>query len=229
MSKLKNLSLNGLQLKLIGWLFTLCFAASILLFPMDSAGTAKIILTYLGYISLPIFAFLLVKGFENCRKLHVYLLTLVAAAVITEPFYDYFCTGYWLDIMGQSGQNILFAMIIGLMELYFLRYMGTASAPRTLASIFMVICSGVWTIILNIPFGFYFAAMVGVFYLLRDKKWVMLTVAAVLSLVFLISPVVGVGVLCFYNGERGKYSKFWFYALYPAVWILAALAKLLLA
>lgn len=229
MKKLASLSLSGLHLKLIGWLFTLCTVAAIVFFPLKSVAIPKIILSYAGYISLPIFAFLLVEGFVFTRSMERYFFLLLAAAVITEPFYDYFCTGSWLNLVDSNGQNILFAMVLGLVQLYFLRYLGTANFVRTFFCVVMVICSAVWTFVLNIPNGFYFQLLVGIFYLLHDRELLMLILGAVLGLLSLGTPVLAFPLLYIYDGERGSYSKYLFYIAYPLVWILAAVVKLLMA
>lgn len=216
---------NGLTLKCVGWLFTLCALAAAFFFPQPCA--LKTILTYLGYISLPIFAYLLVEGFVYCRSLGKYILTLGVAAVITEPFYDYFCLGTWLDLGGANGQNILFAMAVGLVQLSILRALGTAKLGRTVACVLMVLAACVWSFILNIPCGAYFQLMVGIFYLLHNQEKLMLAVAAALSLLLLHTPVLAIPLLYFYDGQRGSYNKYLFYIAYPLLWMAAAMVKLL--
>ena len=96
---------------------------------MLPGGAPGAILSYLGYISLPIFGFLLVEGFRNTGDFRRYAITMVITAVVTEPFYDYACNGVWLDLAEANGQNILFALVLGLVQLHFLQAMGTCRPP----------------------------------------------------------------------------------------------------
>ena len=227
MNKLKDLCLNGFQLKLIGWACTLCGVAAILFFPMTSMGILKVILTYIGYIALPIFAFLLVEGFALTENLSRYALLLGICALVTEPFYDFVCTGHWLDTASGSGQNIFFAMLLGLLQLRFVHYMGTGSLVRKIACGSMVFATALWTTYLNIPYGFYFEMMVGIFYLLHDNEKWMFWITGVISAFSMGTPALGILAILAYDGERGSYNKYLFYVAYPLIWIVTALIRLL--
>ncbi len=227
---MKNkLSLNGFRLKLTGWAFTLCALLAAVLFPYESTGVPKLILSYLSYISLPIFAFLLVEGFAYTESMEKYIISVFLAALITEPFYDYVCIGSWLSLEGVNGQNILFALGFGLIQLWFLRYMGTGSAGRKFASISLGLGTACWMFILNVPGGMLIQLLVCVFYLLHDHPRARDLTAGALSLVFSGTGVLSLPLIHFYNGERGSYNKYIFYIAYPAAWAAAALIKLLAA
>lgn len=214
--------LNGLGLKCLGWAFTLCAVGGIML----PGGAAGAILSYLGYISLPIFAFLLVEGFRNTGDFRRYAITMVVAAVATEPFYDYACNGVWLDMVEVNGQNILFGLALGMVQLYFLKAMGTGSAGRILASGLMVLCSALWCFVLNVPGGALLQLMVGLFYLLKEHPRAMYASTGVLGLLFGGTPVLALPLVALYSGERGRFCKYIFYAAYPALWAGIAIVKL---
>ena len=224
MKKWSDLSLDGLQLKLLGWFFTLFHLASLLFFPEGGSAVATV-LSYIGYMALPIFAFLLVEGFAYTENRIRYVLLLLSAAVLTEPFYDYFHCGVWFDFEGANGQNILFAYVIGIVQLYFISSMGTRAPLRTALTVIMVFACAVWMLILNIPCGGIFQLLIGIFYLLhehpRAKNWL----AAVAGLLR-ITPALMIPVLTRYNDERAEYNKYIFYLAYPIVWIVAAMLKL---
>lgn len=221
----RSLTLNGLGLKCLGWVFTFC-AVGGLLIPDSAAGG---VLAYLGYISLPVFAFLLVEGFQNTENYNRYVLTLLIAAVVTEPFYDYACNGVWLELAGANGQNILFALALGLVQLHFLQAMGTANVGRILASGLMVLCSALWCFLLNIPGGALVEVSVGLLYLLEDHPRAKYGSVGALGLLFGVTPVLALPLVACYNGQRGNYCKYIFYAAYPALWALVAIVKLLAA
>ena len=226
MKKWSDISLNGLQLKLLGWAFTLCHLASLLFFP-EGGSVPAAILSFLGYMALPIFAFLLVEGFAYTESRIRYVLLLLGAAVLTEPFYDYFHCGVWFDFEAANGQNILFAYVIGIVQLYFISSMGTRALLRTVLTVIMVLACAVWMVILNIPCGGILQLLIGVFYQLhehpRGKNWL----AAAVGL-FRITPALMIPVLTCYDDEPGEYNKYIFYIAYPLVWIVAAMVKLFL-
>lgn len=229
MKKLSDISLNGFHLKLIGWGFTLFHLAGLLFFPPGSSSALKVILSFLGYIALPFFAFMLVEGFAYTDSRIRYILLLAAAAVLTEPFYDYCLCGSWLDFEASNGQNILFAYVLGFVQLYFISYMGTGSWFRTICTVIMVLSCAIWTDLLNIPSGGCVQLLVGIFYLLHEHPRIKNWAAAVAGFLCLGTPALAIPVITCYNDEPGVYNKYLFYAAYPAVWIGAALLKLALA
>ena len=225
MKKWSELSLNGLQLKLLGWFFTLFHLASLLFFPMGTASAVSVGLSFLGYLALPIFAFLLVEGFAYTDSRLRYALTILAAAILTEPFYDYYRCGVWFDFGSANGQNILFAYVIGVLQLYFISYMGTRSWLRTIFTLVMVASSALWMDLLNIPCGGCVQLLIAVFYLLHERPQIKNWVAAGAGLITLITPALMIPVLTRYNDEPGEYNKYIFYIAYPLVWIVAAMLK----
>lgn len=215
-------SLDGKKLKMIGWIFTVLGALGITLFRDSTAGT---VLVFLGRIALPVFAFLLVEGFLNTDNLERYFLSLAVSAVAAEPFYDYACQGSWLDFSSATGQNPLFAFVPGLIEVFFLHHAVTRG--KTVPAVLMVIAAPLWGFVFNIHYGMILMALCGVFYLLHEKKTARSWVAAAVGAVPYLTPALGVLPTVLYNGERGKYPKYLFYALYPALWALLAVVRLL--
>lgn len=226
MEKIKNISFSGLALKLMGWIFVVIGAVSLAFLP---EGTARSVLQVISRIGLPIFAFLAVEGFLHTENLERYIITTVIAAVIAEPFYDYACLGVWFDLSSAvNGQNVLFALALGLVQLYFLRFMGMESVGKVVMSLFMVCAASLWAFLLNVHSGVYPILLMAVFYLLREKKTAWNIVTAVASLPWYLAPALSLLPIAKYSGERGNYNKYIFYVLYPAMWIVLALVKLFL-
>lgn len=225
MEKIKSISFNGLALKIMGWVLVFVSAVSLVFIP---EVTAQNILQILGRIALPLFAFLAVEGFLHTQNLERYIIATVIAAVVAEPFYDYACLGVWLDLSSTAnGQNILFSLALGLLQLYFLRYMGTGNVGKVIMSLLMVCAASLWAFLLNVHSGVYPILLMAVFYLLREKKKARNITVAVVSLPWFLVPAVSLLPIAKYNGERGNYNKYIFYVLYPAMWIVMALIKLL--
>ena len=225
MKKWSDISLNGLQLKLLGWFFTLFHLASLLFFPEGDSPVA-VVLSLVGYMALPIFAFLLVEGFAYTENRIRYLILLLAAAILTEPFYDHWHCGVWFDFEASNGQNILFAYVIGIVQLHFISSMGPRAPIRAVLTVIMVVSSAVWMDILNIPCGSTIQLLVGAFYLLHERPRIKNWVAAVLALFRMFTPALMIPVLTRYNDEPGEYNKYIFYIAYPLVWIVAVLFKM---
>ena len=212
-------------MQLLGWFFTLFHLASLLFFPEGGSAVATV-LSYIGYMALPIFAFLLVEGFAYTQSRIRYLLLLLGAAVLTEPFFDYWHCGVWFDFDASNGQNILFAYVIGIVQLYFISSMGTRSPVRTALTVIMVLSCAIWMDILNIPCGSSIQLLIGAFYLLHERPRIKNWVAAALALFRLITPALMIPVLTRYDDEPGEYNKYIFYIAYPLVWIVAVMLKL---
>ncbi len=225
MDKIKNISLNGLQVKLLGWACTLCGGIGMAFFPEGGLGGA---LKLVSYLAMPIFAFLLVEGFRCSENLERYMLSMAVAAVIAEPFYDYACNGSWLDFGSMNGQNFLFALFLCQVELFFLNYLGGTKRGKNFQSWALVLGVVLWAYFLNIRCGMYMALVVGVMYIFRDQPRIWNIVTAVISIPWYFTPELALLPISRYNEERGEYNKYLFYGLYPAMWIVLAVAKLLM-
>lgn len=226
MEQIKKLSLNSLSLKILGGVFTLVGALAMAFLP---DGTAKTAMQIISYLALPIFAFLAVEGFQNTENLERYIITVLVAAVVTEPFYDYACNGVWLDYGSANGQNMLFGVGIGLLQLFFLRYMGTDSVKKILLCVVMMLASVCWGFVLNIFCGIYFLVCMALFYLLQEHKAIYRVAITAISFPVYLVPAAALLPISRYNGQRGRYNKYLFYGLYTGMWIVLALIKLVLA
>lgn len=225
MEQKKKFALNGLALKILGGVFTLIGAIGMAFLPDGVAQTA---VQVVGYVSLPIFAFLAAEGFLHTENLERYIVTVLVTAVISEPFYDYACNGVWLDYGSANGQNMLFGVGVGLLQLFFLRYAGTGSAKSVVLTVLMLLASISWAFVLNICCGIYFVLSMALFYLLRERKAIYNAAITAISFPVYLVPALGLLPVSRYSGERGDYNKYIFYGLYPAMWMVLALIKLIL-
>jgi hypothetical protein len=112
MNKLKSMMFDSLQLKLIGFAMTLFGAIGITFFSGEGQERIRLILEFISYPAIAIFAFLVVEGHRKTENLKKYNIALLLAAVAAEPFYDYACIGSWLDYGAANGQNFLFALLM---------------------------------------------------------------------------------------------------------------------
>ena len=74
MSKLSTMNFNSLQLKLIGYAMTLFGAVGITFFSGEGQETIRLVLEFISYPAIAIFAFLLVQGYEHTDDRRKYTL-----------------------------------------------------------------------------------------------------------------------------------------------------------
>ena len=167
----------------------------------------------------------MVEGYEHTEDRRKYTLQLALSAVAAEPFYDYACIGKWLDFGAANGQNFLFALLMCQLIVVFLK---TAEQSKRFKS-FMVfsLCLAIpfWAVLFNIRFSGIAMILTAVFYLLREKPKTRDITALAVGTVLKVTGGLSALLIHGYNGQRGGYAKYLFYALYPAMWLVLALVK----
>ena len=86
MNKLKSMMFDSLQLKLIGLAMTLIGAVGITFFSGAGQETIRLILEFISYPAIAIFAYLAVEGHQKTDNLRKYNIALLLCAIATEPF-----------------------------------------------------------------------------------------------------------------------------------------------
>lgn len=239
------LSFNSLMLKIYGYLGMLCYSVATvvlhngLLQGLDqgSDGFAKLLeekpdlvvpaaveslLQMLGGLCIPVFAFLLVEGFLHTSDFKRYLLSLLAAACISEVPYDLAMRGNILDFQQQ---NVLFTLAVGLLMLYGLRmFEGRDGMIYRVDQAIVVIVALLWSgVVFNSDYGLCMLLLIAVYYLLREQKLAKILIGCAISVIYVTAPISGF-FLYGYNGERGwNKNKYLFYAVFP-VHLLVLLA-----
>ena len=221
-----KLNFNSLQLKLIGFVMTLIGALGIVVFSGEEQQMTRLILEFISYPAIAIFTFLLVEGFRHTASTRKYAFGLIAAAVITEPFYDYACIGSWMDYGSANGQNFLFSLVLCLVILIFLQSAQNSEKFKAFMTVSLLLALPFWALLSNARFSGIAMYLTAIFYLLREKPVARDIVAAVVGTVLKVTGGVSVLLTRGYNQERGSYPKYLFYALYPAMWIILAMIKL---
>ena len=149
------------------------------------------VLRSIGRLSFPVFAYFIVEGFLHTRDWRKYLLKLVLSAFLSELPFD-------LAIYGEihwQYQNVFFILALGVVMLeLFVRL------PLSWLCKFDYMVIGL--------------VLIAVFYWLRNRR---IAAVAAGALTFIWEPwsLVGFFLLLFYNGERGRGMKYFFYLFYP--------------
>lgn len=187
-----------------------------------SWATVASLTSLVGAVAVPIFAFLTAEGALHTSSMKRYVLSVLAAAVISEVPYDLAVSG---QVWNMKDQNSLWTVLIALLMLWLMRiFDGKELIHRVLALLFTV-AGCFWAVVLNCKFGGGFVLLTAVFYVLRDKKGWKIFLAALISFIYATGPL-GLVPVGLYSGERrgaGGWGKYVFYVFYPVMLTVFAL------
>lgn len=107
--------------------------AGLALFP--SVGAFRCI----GRPAFPLYCFLLVQGFRHTRDLRAYARRLLLLACVSEIPFDLLIFG---QISSAMEQNVVFALLLGLMALYAAKALAARPLPCALAVLALCCCDG---------------------------------------------------------------------------------------
>lgn len=184
---------------------------------------AASVLMLIGSVAVPIFSYLLVIGLEKTSNIKRYILTVFAAAVLTEIPYDWAVSG---NPFNMGDQCFLWTILISLIMITLMKTFSGKSATAVIINI-MLICGGcIWAIFFRSKFGAGFVLMTAVLYLLREKKGVSIFIGVIISLIHISAPF-GFIPVALYSGERRnldkKACKYGYYAFCPLIALCFAL------
>lgn len=168
------------------------------------------LLRWIGRISFPIFAFLIVEGFLHTRDVKKYARNLFLFALISEIPWNLEHSGRLL----YSSQNVMFTLLLGLLGMWVIREYHDHWEKEVPLLLGLLAAS----VLLRADYGCSGLGFILMLYLLRSSK----LYQAVLGCCFLSSRwIAGLAFIPInlYNGKRGFIDKPWkkycFYAIYP--------------
>ncbi len=184
-----------------------------------------------GRLAFPIYCFLLVEGFLHTGSKLKYGIRLLVFAFISEIPFDMAFQGALFD---SSDNNVYFTLFLGLTAICLidpiLKKMDQVS-DSVIFTISWFLLKGLivaaiggglaWIAeyVLNTDYGFFGVAAIVVMYLLRSEREIgMLASVLVLTGASAVEAFAVFDVLLvrYYNGERGRQRKYFFYFFYPA-------------
>ena len=128
------------------------------------------VLRFIGRLSFPLFAYLLILGMENTRNIRYYFARLFIFALISQvPFF------LAIDYGPFESLNIFFTLSFGLLFIYFFKK-GSAFAFIPLVASF----------VLPVDYGIYGIAMMGCMYILKEKTKFGVASLVLLNSLFLV-------------------------------------------
>ena len=192
-----------------------------------SLSTWATVLQMIGWLSVPVFAFLLVEGFQHTSSFKRYLLTMLGFAVVSEIPYDLAMSG---SLWSLNSQNSLFTLSIYLIMLYGLRlYSGRKGAAVRVTQGLVILAAVLWCGMLGSAFGLCTVLLTATYYLVTERKGMRVLLGCAISAMYVTAPLSGFA-LWHYTGQRGwNGNKYLFYAFYPIHLLICGVAARLLA
>lgn len=194
-------------------------------------ATAALIAKAIETCAVPVFAFLLVEGFQHTGSLRGYFLRILGVAALSELPYNFAISGKLLD---PSAQNPVFGLVLGLALLYWYRKYGDRSVGQALGRAAITLAALLWPVMLHIQYGSATVLTVAILWAMRKKPNFRSMVGAagiilcsLFSPFFLAAPMSFLAIH-FYNGEKGAGSRWVNYLAYPALLLAADLVVLAL-
>lgn len=190
-------------------------------FLIKNSMLIKEICDILGSIAFPIFCFLIVEGFLHTRNRVKYGILLGVFALISEIPYD---IAHYQKLLCFSLQNVMFTLCIGLFSLYLISLIEkkweNRMAIRIILMILVTVTGAGLAFLIRSEYVFLGIITIILLYLFRNRKWQLVGLAPLL----IASPwiVLAAIILYFYNGKRGKGSKYFFYIFYPTHFLIFA-------
>lgn len=192
-------------------------------------ATVALVIQFVQACAIPVFAFLLVDGFQRTSSLKNYLLRVLGLAVLSELPYNLAMSGKWLDL---NSRNPVFALALGLVMLYIFNYYSGWKVKNVAIKIVTLILAVLWVDMLRIVDGMGIVIVVASLWALRNKRALqifggcgIMFLCSAFSPFYLLAPVVFLTVY-FYNDEIGDDNKLINYLAYPALLLaIGMLAK----
>lgn len=241
MEKTFKIGINSFVLHLLAMALMLCDHLWASLVPID-------ILTWLGRIAFPLFAFMIVQGYSHTKSLKKYLLRLLLCALITEIPFNLFCSGQWFYPIHQ---NVLWTFLLSLLCIHAIEKV--RGRGKWWLTILVAIAVGTGGYLLGFVamtdyYGYGVLTVIGL-YLFRGRRWYCLlgqtavlwwincgmmgglTVPVTVAGQTVEIPQQGMAMLAMipimlYNGKQGPHNRwiqYAFYLFYPVHLLLLAI------
>lgn len=197
----------------------------------DLFGLASValVLQAIETCAAPIFAFLLVEGFQHTSNFKNYILRVLGCAALSEIPYNFAMSGSFIDL---SSRNPVFALVIALAALYFFRLYEGKTLKLIGMKVLIFAAAFVWCRMLGVTDGVCLLIIATTLWALRNKPNVRTLFASAACMVcsmfnvfYVVSP------MCFfaihmYNGEKGDENRVFNYLIYPLLLAAAGVAAM---
>ena len=168
------------------------------------------LLLMFGRFAFPIFAFLLVVGFEKTHNRKKYGISLLIVALLSELPFD-LMIGHHFSFFRQ---NVIFTLLFGYLAMCALNYFKGKPLMRLLSVVVVfLVCR-----VARVDYGTTGFCFILIMYALRNQKAIQSVLGASIMKMKLM-VFLSFMVIYMFNGEKGfiktKFWKYFFYAFYP--------------
>lgn len=170
------------------------------------------VLRLIGRLAFPLFCFLLAEGAFYTSNLEKYMARIGAFALISELPFNLAIRN---SLFYLGSQNVFFTLFLGLCGIWIVKNLGQ-NVWKQMAGFALV---GVLAQVCHVDYGPVGVLVIILMYLLRDKPWRRFLACYSLLVLFSLVEfpcVLSFALMAFYNGQRGRQPKYFFYAFYPA-------------
>lgn len=189
-------------------------------------ATTALVFRALETCAVPIFAFLLVEGYQHTSDFQKYIFRVFCVAAASEIPYNLAMSGKLLDF---SSRNPAFALVVGLLMLYLYDRYAERTVKNTLCKVMITVAALVWPLMLNIRYGGCLMMITAVLWAFRKKPLqrgiagATLCAACSVSSPFFLAAPMGFLIIHFYNGEKGPENRVANYLAYPVLLLVIGL------
>lgn len=202
---------------------------------MNSSETAMIVATValvlkaIETCAVPIFAFLLVEGYQHTSNFKNYFLRVLGIAALSELPYNLAMSGKLLDF---SSRNPVFGLVLSLIVMYFYTLYAEKSGKNILFKAVVTLAAVIWVPMLRIEYGVCTVLIVATLWAFRKKPMLRTVAGATMtiacsmtSLFFMVAPMSFL-IIHGYNGEKGGSNRLVNYLAYPVILLAVGLVSM---
>lgn len=192
-------------------------------------STVAIACTMLSTLALPIYAKLLVEGFNHTADVGQYLARLLLCAFLSEIPYDMAMRGRLFDF---STQNPVWGLAVILLLLMLLRRYALPhdGAKKLMIGALLAVAAAVWVILIQSQLGLPLLLLSLLFWIFEDDDLCTMLGGIPMTLLQFPAPF-GLLFVYWYGGQKGAEDRSRFYWLYPAqllaLWAVGMVVALL--
>lgn len=166
---------------------------------------------FIGRLAFPIFAFLIIQGYQHTSNRRKYVGKLILFALISEIPFD---LAFYNQMIYWNHQNIFFTLAIGIIGFsLFEQFEQKNQIPLQFGTAFGF---AILAEIINADYGLYGILFIFGLGMLRNQKVMQTIFGVFMGLVQGVGAALAFLPIWFYNGKRGQQNKWVFYIFYPA-------------
>lgn len=190
------------------------------------AATLSLVLQAMETCAVPIFALLMLEGFQHTMDLRQYFLRVAGLAVLTELPYNLAISG---KLFAADSRNPVFGLVLCLLMLYFYRRYAEKTFRNTLIKVIVTVAGILWTVMLKIDFGTGLVLIMAIMWACRRKPIYRNMAGAVMAIVctlgnpFYLAAPMGFLAVHSYNGDQGADNRVVNYLAYPVLLLAVGL------